>query len=707
VCDVTVKAGETPTGEVKAPEKTTLYHGSDAADLIRAEGFKLGKESNRNVGAPTNVDRLGQGIYFAENPKDASRYARSWDTKDVVEAEVKPGVQIKKFSNYQEWYDYVKDRNIKALKNPKLLNKLFEKEGYGGVNLAGDIVVFKTKDIQIKGQETKTVKTKPASEKTVREIEKKIKESFPINTFELSSSDRGGVFLDWLAIPHAARGKGTGTKVMKAFVKMLDQKGLRAELVISSEEPWGHEVERLQKFYDRFGFKEPNGKTVKTTGNLVREPVKKAVKAVKKTTKKASLSSQAKGKTIEEPPKFVKGVKPPGVWFTIPELKAKIPEKYKEELTPYYDKAEEARMDVDQAAVDATKGTDAEVHGAPIKGPGRIIEKTTADYKGDFTKVKDWVRNTITVNRLSDADILVENLKDKVIGNPNDKNFLKDGNTAGYHQIILTVPGKNGLMGEIQIATPKSFEAKIKFGDKLYDQVRTIDAKEKLGEMTPAEDALRTKLNKEMKALYDKAWAEDVKDMEASAAKEKAGKEAEQLQSRVWERMKAENPNLEGDLGYDPIKLKEESKKNSDLVLKDKQRAFDIAMGKEVSPDFTSTGANIALAEQAGLSGDYALEARLIKARSLAQTRRGQEIVMERGSVTDNSASKYIKELVAARLETVGKGYLSDLKNRKVSDKMKGTQKIESEVAKLENRIKTKKLDVKEALALLDKMTCL
>jgi hypothetical protein len=124
-----------------------LYHGSDFVETINKEGFKLGGKSERSVGASTNIDRLGKGIYFADNPEDASRYARSWDIKDVVESQIKPNVKIKQFDDYQQWYDYVNKFNPKAFEKPELLNALFEKQGYGGVSLAGDTVVFNPKNI--------------------------------------------------------------------------------------------------------------------------------------------------------------------------------------------------------------------------------------------------------------------------------------------------------------------------------------------------------------------------------------------------------------------------------------------------------------------------------------------------------------------------------------------------------------------------------
>jgi len=180
----------------------------------------------------------------------------------------------------------------------------------------------------------------------------------------------------------------------------------------------------------------------------------------------------------------------------------------------------------------------------------------------------------------------------------------------------------------------------------------------------------------------------------------------DKLQSQVYQRLKRENPQLEGNLAYSEVKLKEDAQRAVDLIATDKQRAYDIAMGKEKSAEITQTSANIAMAEKALQDGNNALYARLVKNRSLEQTRRGQELVAEKGSITDNSTSRYVKELVSERLDKVGKGYLEDLKTSKKSAKQKAVDRVDKEVAKLENNIKSKKLDMDTALSLLEKLTC-
>ena len=178
--------------------------------------------------------------------------------------------------------------------------------------------------------------------------------------------------------------------------------------------------------------------------------------------------------------------------------------------------------------------------------------------------------------------------------------------------------------------------------------------------------------------------------------------------SRVFARLQAEHPELEGTLTYTPIILLEETEKAVNLLAADKQRLFRIAMNAEPSSELTSTAANIVLAERALDEGNAALFNRLVVNRSLAQTRRGQELAAERGSITNNSTSRYVQELLAARLDTLGKTYLGDVSlTKQVTSKQRGIKKLAEETTKVEQQIKRKALDVKSALALLDQMACL
>ena len=182
--------------------------------------------------------------------------------------------------------------------------------------------------------------------------------------------------------------------------------------------------------------------------------------------------------------------------------------------------------------------------------------------------------------------------------------------------------------------------------------------------------------------------------------------------SRVFERIKEERPDLlQGELLIEKTNLQADLDRAADLIKKDLQKAYDIAMGKEQASDVLSTSVSIALSEKALQEGNYAMYAKLVKNRSLEQTRRGKEIAAEKGSVTDNSTARYVKDLLSIKLEALGDKYLSTIKDVegskvKRSRKQKAVDIIDEEVNKLDKKIKAKKLDVKTALSLLDKLKC-
>lgn len=180
------------------------------------------------------------------------------------------------------------------------------------------------------------------------------------------------------------------------------------------------------------------------------------------------------------------------------------------------------------------------------------------------------------------------------------------------------------------------------------------------------------------------------------------------FESRVYKRMKEEHSQLQDTLDYNPINLKTDAKKAVKLIEKDKEKAYRVAMGIEKSSDVTSTAVNIALSEKALQDGNNVLFSKLIKNRSLEQTRRGQEIVSERGSISDNSTSRYVKELISARLDKLGKKYLSEVENmaKKTTNKEKSIKILDREVAKAQKKIQNKQLDINEAQKLIDKLAC-
>lgn len=186
----------------------------------------------------------------------------------------------------------------------------------------------------------------------------------------------------------------------------------------------------------------------------------------------------------------------------------------------------------------------------------------------------------------------------------------------------------------------------------------------------------------------------------------KATPRPSKLQSSVYQRLKDELPSkLKEDVGYSEIRLKEDARKAVELMEKDKNEAYRVAIGVKAPPEGqTATGVNIAMAEKALTEGNYKLYSELVKNRSLAQTRRGQEIVAEKGSITDNSTSRYVKELISSKLDLLGAKYMSGI--RKTSTKERALEVIDKEVAKVKEKTKGRNLGIKEAQALIDSLVC-
>ena len=201
----------------------------------------------------------------------------------------------------------------------------------------------------------------------------------------------------------------------------------------------------------------------------------------------------------------------------------------------------------------------------------------------------------------------------------------------------------------------------------------------------------------------------ETKSTEVAAEKAKPVRSTK-AESRVLERLRQELPELGEGIEYTVQSLKENTAKAVQLVEDDKTKAYRIAMGVESAPENqTQTAVSIALAEKALEDGNLELYGQLTRQRTLEQTRRGQEIVAEKGSVTDNSTSRYVKELVRQRLAKYDAGYLGALK-AKMLRKVKGSKAIatiDEEVGKIKERIKnTKELDLDEAQKFLDSLAC-
>jgi hypothetical protein len=163
----------------------------------------------------------------------------------------------------------------------------------------------------------------------------------------------------------------------------------------------------------------------------------------------------------------------------------------------------------------------------------------------------------------------------------------------------------------------------------------------------------------------------------------------------------------DSDVTYNPMNIVEDAAKAAEFVDQNPEIGLKIAKGLELPPpDITETAISIAMAEKARQDGNYLLYSRLIVSRSLRQTRRGQEIVAERGRQDENSSEFFIKKLLEerARLVTKDKKWVFEkgrIKESKIQDV------IAKEVKKVKTDIDKKVLKkLESAQKLIDSLTC-
>jgi len=162
------------------------------------------------------------------------------------------------------------------------------------------------------------------------------------------------------------------------------------------------------------------------------------------------------------------------------------------------------------------------------------------------------------------------------------------------------------------------------------------------------------------------------------------------------------------DVNYNKLNLADDTAKALEFIEKNPKEAKRIALGMQGAPEgVTETAISIALAEQATENKDYALAAQLERSRSLRQTRRGQEIVSERGRFNENSPHFFIQQVLAARIERAGKTTFKFLAKQRGERQATGVQAKLKEGAEGAKATVKKKLSAADlAQSVIDQLTC-
>lgn len=189
----------------------------------------------------------------------------------------------------------------------------------------------------------------------------------------------------------------------------------------------------------------------------------------------------------------------------------------------------------------------------------------------------------------------------------------------------------------------------------------------------------------------------------------------EKRKSRAYKRVR---DLLEADaqlsnVDYNALNLEQDAQNAIDYIAKDQDSAMQVALGLKQPPrGQTETAISIALADKLRMEGDHVTASKLEASRSLRQTRRGQEIVSERGRFNDDSPYRYVQELVNRRLYELG-GKVSKAKET-VSRNNKGVKQdavnqIDTEAQAIKEILlkKQSKMEkIRQAQKIIDDLKC-
>ncbi len=189
--------------------------------------------------------------------------------------------------------------------------------------------------------------------------------------------------------------------------------------------------------------------------------------------------------------------------------------------------------------------------------------------------------------------------------------------------------------------------------------------------------------------------------------------------SRLQERLEEQLLNSNGDKynwsdtnrTYNKVGLKEDAQKAVDLLKNDPEKAMRIAQGYDPSSSGDPLEFNVsnAVALKAFNEGNAALGTKIMNRLSQTATRYGQNIVSLRGNFNDNTPQNFMRQVINARMEGLGKSIVTDAAKsvgKGMSAKTKAVEKIDKEVEKLSKLMRAEKNRIKLAQDVIDSLTC-
>jgi hypothetical protein len=206
-------------------------------------------------------------------------------------------------------------------------------------------------------------------------------------------------------------------------------------------------------------------------------------------------------------------------------------------------------------------------------------------------------------------------------------------------------------------------------------------------------------------ALQGLAKAKEVgapKNVAPTGSKEKSASYQRALE-RYIEELK-EQPEA----SYTTINLADQMARAFKFVEENLALAKKIAYGMEPAPaGLRESAISIAYNEKMFQDGNIKEFGRSYRSRSLRQTTRGQEIVLEKAAaVNQNHPLYFARQVIEARTALAGKK-LFDIKGKENAPAKKAYKKIKADTSTLKKEIvDSKKLDIEEAQKIIDSLIC-
>lgn len=312
---------------------------------------------------------------------------------------------------------------------------------------------------------------------------------------------------------------------------------------------------------------------------------------------------------------------------------------------------------------------------------GRVVQELQASEAGKRIRTDEgeWIRKPSTFpDWISSDDLRSRELIDKVLGyiNSGKEPPLRFGKIRALYDMALE-------------------EAQTREADTKLDKEITAEAKKNAPKKI---------------ATFEVGEQIDSKTKKAASIKP-VESEGEILKSSAYQKVKGRLEDIvDDDPTYNKLNLAEDAAKAVEFVRRYPNRAKRIALGMEIAPPgITDTAISLVYAEVQGQRGNYLEQAMAEKARSWRQTRRGQEIVAEKGRINENSAEYFVRQVLQARKDLLAKSWkLPDYAKKSKGKATTGvSERIKTDAVKLKAEIDTKVLkDLGSAQKFIDSITC-